>query len=49
MHFQKLKIRRDPHCPVCGDNPTQTGLIDYEEFCNGIQSPLAAAQAALAN
>ncbi len=47
MEFQKLKIRRDPECPVCGDHPTQTGLIDYEEFCNGITSPLAAAKAAL--
>ena len=42
MHFQKLKIRRDPHCPVCGDNPTQTGLIDYEEFC-GVRGKDAAA------
>ncbi len=49
MDFQKLKIRRDPECPVCGDNPTQTDLIDYEEFCNGITSPLAAATAALAH
>ena len=47
MDFKKLKIRRDPACPVCGDNPTQTGLIDYEEFCNGIESPIAAAEAAL--
>jgi sulfur-carrier protein adenylyltransferase/sulfurtransferase len=28
-----LKIRRDPDCPVCGDHPTQTELIDYEAFC----------------
>lgn len=31
--FRILKIRRDPDCPVCGDNPTITKLIDYEEFC----------------
>jgi adenylyltransferase/sulfurtransferase len=28
-----LKIRRDPKCVVCGDNPTITELIDYEAFC----------------
>ncbi len=31
--FRKLNIRRDPKCPLCGDNPTITELIDYEEFC----------------
>lgn len=31
--FRELKIRRDPDCPVCGDNPTVTELIDYQEFC----------------
>jgi adenylyltransferase/sulfurtransferase len=33
MTFRELKIRRDPGCPVCGDKPTQKGLIDYEQFC----------------
>jgi len=33
MDFQTVKIRRDPACPVCGDNPTVTELIDYEQFC----------------
>jgi adenylyltransferase/sulfurtransferase len=28
-----LKVRRDPDCPVCGEHPTQTRLIDYEAFC----------------
>ena len=28
-----LKIRKDPACPVCSENPTQKGLIDYEAFC----------------
>jgi adenylyltransferase/sulfurtransferase len=28
-----VKIRRDPECPVCGDHPTITDLIDYDEFC----------------
>ena len=33
MRFRELKLRRDPECPVCGDAPTVTGLIDYEQFC----------------
>ena len=32
-HFREVKIRRDPHCPVCCDAPTITQLIDYEQFC----------------
>lgn len=31
--FRKLKVRRNPTCPVCGDHPTQRELIDYEVFC----------------
>ena len=37
MKFRELKLRRDPQCPVCGENPTLTKLIDYEQFC-GIPS-----------
>jgi adenylyltransferase/sulfurtransferase len=33
MKFRELKLRKDPSCPVCGENPTVTKLIDYEEFC----------------
>lgn len=33
MRFRELAIRRDPACPVCGDNPSVTELIDYQEFC----------------
>jgi molybdopterin/thiamine biosynthesis adenylyltransferase len=33
MEFREVKLRRDPECPVCGDNPTITELIDYVEFC----------------
>ncbi|MFP6665205.1 MAG: molybdopterin-synthase adenylyltransferase MoeB [Deltaproteobacteria bacterium] len=33
MEINTLKLRRDPACPVCGENPTVTELIDYEEFC----------------
>jgi len=34
MSFRTMTVRRDPQCPVCGDNPEITGLIDYEEFCD---------------
>ena len=43
MRFREMKLRKDPLCPVCGENPTVTELIDYQEFC-GI--PQANAQAA---
>ncbi len=33
MKFREWKVPRDPECPVCGDAPTQTTLIDYEAFC----------------
>ena len=33
MSFREMKLRKDPNCPICGENPTVTGLIDYEEFC----------------
>lgn len=33
MKFRELKLRRDPQCPICGDNPTVTELIDYNQFC----------------
>jgi len=33
MEIKQLKLRRDPECPVCGERPTVTDLIDYEEFC----------------
>jgi molybdopterin/thiamine biosynthesis adenylyltransferase/rhodanese-related sulfurtransferase len=31
--FRQVKVRKDPACPVCGENPTVTELIDYEQFC----------------
>lgn len=31
--FRVVKLRRDPKCPLCGDDPTITELIDYEGFC----------------
>jgi len=33
MRFRELKLRRNPECPVCGDHPTITKLIDYQQFC----------------
>jgi len=33
MEMRTLKIRRDPECVVCGDNPSVTELIDYDAFC----------------
>lgn len=33
MSFRTLKVRRNLECPVCGDHPTVTELIDYEQFC----------------
>jgi adenylyltransferase/sulfurtransferase len=33
FEFRTFKLRRDPNCPVCGDHPTITKPIDYEEFC----------------
>ena len=33
MKFREVKLRRNPNCPLCGDNPTVTELIDYEVFC----------------
>jgi adenylyltransferase/sulfurtransferase len=33
MSFRELRLRKDPSCPLCGEHPTITGLIDYEAFC----------------
>jgi len=41
MSFRKIKVRKDPNCPLCGDNPTQRDLLpDYEAFC-GVLSDAA--------
>jgi sulfur-carrier protein adenylyltransferase/sulfurtransferase len=42
MKFRTLKLQRDRECPVCGDHPTVTKLIDYEQFC-GITPAVKAA------
>ena len=39
MKFRELKLRRDPNCPICGDHPTITELIDYDQFCGIPDAP----------
>ena len=43
LRFRELKVRKDPDCPVCGEHPTVTQLIDYEQFCGITQTATAAA------
>jgi adenylyltransferase/sulfurtransferase len=33
MSFRTLKVQKNPECPVCGEHPTVTELIDYQQFC----------------
>src|SRR5215475_8858846 len=40
MKFREVKLRRDPQCPLCGDHPTITQLIDYEMFCGIVPQPV---------
>ena len=37
-NFRNFNLRKDPQCPLCGENPSITELIDYEEFC-GVKPP----------
>lgn len=41
MDYRRLRVRKDPQCAVCGDNPTVTSLIDYEAFCGTISDEAA--------
>ena len=34
MDFRKVKLRKDPNCPLCGKNPTIKELIEYEQVCD---------------
>ena len=43
MTYRQVKIRKDPNCAVCGENPTVTELIDYEAFCGTISDEAAEA------
>ena len=46
MEFRVVRTRRNPACPLCGDNPTVTELIDYEVFCGLVPAPEAEGVAA---
>ena len=46
LKFREFKLRRDPKCPVCGDHPTVTELIDYDQFCGLPQQAAEEAAAA---
>ena len=41
MEYRKLKVRKDPNCALCGENPTVTELIDYDAFCGAISEEAA--------
>jgi len=41
MSYRKIKVRKDPNCAVCGENPTVTGLIDYDDFCGAVSDEAA--------
>jgi adenylyltransferase/sulfurtransferase len=45
MTYRSIKVRKDPNCAVCGENPTVTELIDYEDFCGAVSEEAAAAAA----
>ena len=45
MEYRKLKVRKDPNCALCGENPTVTGLIDYDAFCGAVSEEAADAAA----
>jgi adenylyltransferase/sulfurtransferase len=48
MSIREMKVRKNPKCPICGPNPSITGLIDYQEFCGvrGAETPAPATAAA---
>ena len=45
MEYRKLGVRKDPNCAICGENPTVTGLIDYDTFCGAVSEEAADAAA----
>ena len=38
MNYRSLNIKKDPDCPICGENPTITELIDYDAFCGAVSA-----------
>src|ERR671912_1289092 len=45
LEWRKLRVRKDPSCALCGENPTVTGLIDYDNFCGAVSDEAAEAAA----
>ncbi|NUR07198.1 MAG: adenylyltransferase/sulfurtransferase MoeZ [Nocardioidaceae bacterium] len=45
LEWRKLKVRKDPNCALCGENPTVTELIDYDAFCGAVSEEAAEAAA----
>jgi molybdopterin/thiamine biosynthesis adenylyltransferase/rhodanese-related sulfurtransferase len=43
MTYRKIRLRKDPNCAICGENPTVTGLIDYDDFCGAVSDEAQAA------
>ena len=41
MSYRKIKVRKDPNCAICGENPTVTELIDYDAFCGFVSQEAA--------
>ncbi len=42
MSYRKIRVRKDPNCALCGENPTVTDLLeDYEDFCGGVSAEAA--------
>jgi adenylyltransferase/sulfurtransferase len=43
MNYRTVKVRKDPNCAVCGEHPTVTELIDYDDFCGTVSDEAAEA------
>src|SRR2546429_635256 len=43
MTYRPIKVRKDPNCALCGEHPTITGLIDYDDFCGAVSEEASAA------
>src|ERR1051326_5255444 len=43
MTYRTIKVRKDPNCALCGENPTITGLVDYDDFCGTVSAEAAEA------
>jgi sulfur-carrier protein adenylyltransferase/sulfurtransferase len=43
MNYRSVKVRKDPNCVLCGENPTVTELIDYDDFCGTVSDEAAQA------